>query len=81
MASTNNSIAAVEDLLAQQFESLGAPGLAAGIVQGGELIWSGGFGVTDLETGETPNSRTIARVASITKTFTATAILQLRDSL
>ena len=79
MASTNNSIAAVEDLLAQQFESLGAPGLAAGIVQGGELIWSGGFGVTDLETGETPNSRTIARVASITKTFTATAILQLRD--
>ena len=79
MASMNNSIAAVEDLLAHQFESLGSPGLGAGIVQGDELIWSGGFGVTDLETGQAPHSRTIARVASITKTFTATAILQLRD--
>jgi CubicO group peptidase (beta-lactamase class C family) len=79
MASKSHSIAAVEDLLARQFESLGSPGLAAGIVQGDELIWSGGFGVSDLETGHTPNSRTIARVASITKTFTATAILQLRD--
>ncbi|NQW18511.1 MAG: beta-lactamase family protein [Chloroflexi bacterium] len=75
----SGSIAAVEELLAGRFESLGSPGLAAGIVQGDDLIWSGGFGVSDLETGRAPNSRTIARVASITKTFTGTAILQLRD--
>ena len=79
MTNTASRINAVEEMLVQRFESLGSPGLAAGIVQGDELIWSGGFGVSNLETGETPNSRTISRVASITKTFTATAILQLRD--
>ena len=73
------SIQAAADHIANSFESLGAPGLAAGIVHGDELVWSSGFGVTDLAAGITPDDGTIARVASITKTFTATAIMQLRD--
>jgi CubicO group peptidase (beta-lactamase class C family) len=73
------NLAAAAEYIAGRFESLGAPGLAAGIVHGDDLVWSSGFGVTDLLTRRIPDDGTVARVASITKTFTATAILQLRD--
>jgi CubicO group peptidase (beta-lactamase class C family) len=73
------NLSAAAEYIAGSFDRLGAPGLAAGIVHSDELVWSSGFGVADLETGRVPDDGTIARVASITKTFTATAVLQLRD--
>ncbi len=76
---TDSRIAAAEEYMAGRFEGLGAPGLAAGIVRGDELAWSAGFGVADLDAEQAPDKLTISRVASITKTFTATALLQLRD--
>ncbi len=56
------------------------PGLAIGIVHDQELIWAKGFGVSDLGTEETVGPRTVFRIGSITKLFTATAILYLRDA-
>ncbi|MBI4306468.1 MAG: beta-lactamase family protein [Chloroflexi bacterium] len=56
------------------------PGAVAGIVIGGSLAWSEGFGVADLGSRRRPDHRTLFRVASITKTFTGTAIMQLRDA-
>ena len=73
------NLSAATDFITGRFGGLGAPGLAAGIVHGDELVWSAGFGVADLATQRVPDDGTVARVASITKTFTATAILQLRD--
>jgi CubicO group peptidase (beta-lactamase class C family) len=55
------------------------PGAAVGIVHGDELVWSAGTGFADIEARRAPNARTLYRVASITKTFTGTAIMQLRD--
>src|SRR5260221_307878 len=55
------------------------PGLAVGIVGDQELIWSGGFGHADRQAARPPDRQTLFRVASITKTFTAAAIVQLRD--
>lgn len=55
------------------------PGAACGIVRGQDLVWSNGFGYADIATQRPPDKTTLYRVASITKTFTATAILQLRD--
>jgi D-alanyl-D-alanine carboxypeptidase len=55
------------------------PGAAVGVVAGDELAWSLGFGYADVES-ETPSSPAgLYRIASITKTVTATAIMQLRD--
>jgi len=56
------------------------PGLAAGIVYDGELIWSKGYGYANVEEKIPVTADTRFRIASITKTFTATAILQLRDA-
>jgi CubicO group peptidase (beta-lactamase class C family) len=55
------------------------PGAAAGVVAGDELIWSFGYGFADVDTHRAHDAQTLFRIASITKTFTATAIMQLRD--
>lgn len=55
------------------------PGASCGVVVGDALVWSYGHGFADLETKRPHDAQTLFRIASITKTFTATAILQLRD--
>jgi D-alanyl-D-alanine carboxypeptidase len=55
------------------------PGIAAGIAGPDGLRWWHASGFADIESGRRPDERTLYRVASITKTFTATAVLQLRD--
>lgn len=55
------------------------PGLAAGIIYDGDLLWGKGFGFANVEKQSPVTLDTRFRIASITKTFTATAILKLRD--
>ena len=55
-------------------------GAAAGVVHGDELAWSGGAGFADVSTGKVATAQTLYRIASITKTFTGTAIMQLRNA-
>jgi CubicO group peptidase (beta-lactamase class C family) len=55
------------------------PGATAGVVHDGRLAWSGSVGFADVGSRVVADPSTLHRVASITKTFTATAILQLRD--
>jgi len=55
------------------------PGAAVGVVHGDDLVWSAGVGFADVEARRMPDVSTIYRIASITKTFTGTAIMQLRD--
>lgn len=54
-------------------------GAAAGVVHGGDLVWSGGTGFADVERRRPSAPSTLYRIASITKTFTALAVMQLRD--
>ena len=56
-----------------------APGAAVGAVVDGALAWRSGHGFADLVAATPPDAHTGFRVASVTKTFTATALLQLRD--
>ena len=56
------------------------PGLAVGLVHNGELIWGRGFGYADLDKKSAVALDTRFRIASISKTFTAVSILQLRDA-
>src|SRR4029079_11962069 len=56
------------------------PGAAVGVVRDGRLAWSHGYGFADRAAGRRPDAHTLYRVASISKTFTASSILQLRDA-
>jgi D-alanyl-D-alanine carboxypeptidase len=77
----------VIDPLAPRLDALAAkflveqrlPGLAAGVVRDGALAWTSTLGFADRASGRHVTTGTLFRIASITKSFTATAVLQLRD--
>jgi CubicO group peptidase (beta-lactamase class C family) len=52
-------------------------GLAVGVVRDGSLAWFYGHGVANIGSGTPVDENTVFRIASITKTFTAIAVLQL----
>lgn len=55
------------------------PGLAYGLVVDDSLVFFGGYGNTSLESGTVVTEHSLFRIASMTKSFTAMAILKLRD--
>jgi CubicO group peptidase (beta-lactamase class C family) len=57
----------------------GVPGAAVAIVMSGEPPWSFAYGVADVRSGSAIGPRTPLRVGSLTKPFTAAAILALAD--
>jgi D-alanyl-D-alanine carboxypeptidase len=72
------SYASLDDLLASGVDK-GVPGIALAVDRGGESLFSGAAGVSNMEE-QTPLQPTDRfRIYSITKTFTATVILQLTD--
>lgn len=55
------------------------PGMAYGVVVDGKLVHTGNLGYTDLELKTPVTTASDFRIASMTKSFTAMAILKLRD--
>lgn len=73
--------AALYDLWAgEQLAYNGVPGVVVGVVSRDGLVWAQGYGTTNLAGGVTPTPSTRFRIGSVSKVFTATAILQLRDA-
>ena len=56
------------------------PAVSIGIVYDQDLIWAKGYGYADLAKKVPATPATAYRIASISKTFTAHALLQLRDA-
>ena len=55
------------------------PSLSAAVFRHGEVVWSEAVGLADVEAGTGARPETQYRIGSITKTFTAAAIMALRD--
>lgn len=72
---------ALERRLAQAQHDGRLPSVSAGLVRGGELVWAGAVGTLDgRPDGEAATPDTQYRIGSITKTFVAVCVLQLRDA-
>ena len=56
------------------------PSVAAAVVRKGEIVWADAVGFADYDEGREATPATQYRIGSITKTFTAVAIMQLRDA-
>jgi len=55
------------------------PALAYGVVVGDSLVFFGTFGKSNIEIGNQVTEHSLFRIASMSKSFTAMAILKLRD--
>ncbi len=70
--------AVADAVFADAAELATVPGIAYGLVRDGELVHVGGRGEAT-SGGSVPGPDTVFRIASMTKSFTAAAILLLRD--
>ncbi|MEU8383203.1 serine hydrolase domain-containing protein [Streptosporangium sp. NPDC048865] len=69
--------AAVDAYLGRAMESTGLPGMSAVVTHKDEIVYAGGYG-RDSD-GEPVTERTPMRVASVSKSFTAMAVMTLVD--
>ena len=74
------ALALVEARIEGERKDRHVPGISAGVVLDQELIWFHGYGHANLEKQISADEHTVYRVASITKLFTATMLMQLRDA-
>jgi serine beta-lactamase-like protein LACTB len=70
---------AIEKAISNFMAANSVPGISVAVVQNGELVWSEGFGMADLENFVPASPATLYRLGSISKPITATAILQLSE--
>ncbi|SIN59590.1 CubicO group peptidase, beta-lactamase class C family [Parasphingorhabdus marina DSM 22363] len=75
---TAERIAEIDSFVEQRMADLAVPGVAIALIADGEIVHARGFGVTHAE-GEPVTENTAFMIGSISKPFTATAILQLAD--
>ena len=89
MASGTSSVAAepapstlqeLDQRLAKMFAQRGIPGAALALVEDGKVVLLKGYGVADKASGAQVTPDTIFRAASISKSFTSIAIMQLVDN-
>ena len=79
MEKIKQALPAVEKIFNEYAERNHFPALAYGIVADGKLIFSGATGKINLKANTAATTKSIFRIASMTKSFTAMAILKLRD--
>lgn len=73
------ALAAVDALFARDFERGRSPGLVHAVVRDGEVLHWRGHGTTVPGEDTPPTDTSVQRIASMSKSFTATAVLLLRD--
>lgn len=71
------SITAFEARLYQLRKGANIPGMAAGILKDGQVVWTKSYGYAVLQTNTPVTPSTIFHLASLTKTFASVVILQL----
>jgi len=69
----------IDPLIEAEIASQGLVGVSFGLVVDGELVYAKGYGVQDLASMAPATAQTIYRIGSLTKSFTALALLDLRD--
>ena len=75
----NKEFQEIDTFLQSLIDTGGIPGITIAITNGHDIVYSKGFGVTNTDSKEKLEPRHIFHVASISKTFTATAVMQLYE--
>ena len=74
---SSGKLAKIDAAVSKFMASTHVPGLSVAVVENGEYEWAQGFGFADLENNVPASEHTLFRLASISKSLTATAAMQL----
>ncbi len=78
LAKDNRAAQQAHNLMQVFFDAGDSPGLAVAVGQGGQIVWSEGFGHADIEQMvQVDPARTLFRIGSVIKPMTAHAVAQL----
>src|SRR5581483_10425304 len=70
-----------DELMTTFVERHDIPGAALAVTRHGKLVYARGFGFADRDAEEPVHPAALFRIASVTKPFTAVAVLQLADQV
>src|SRR5262249_11044946 len=71
---------AIDDYVNSQIKELRVAGLSLAVVEGGRLVKAQGYGLANVELGVSATPETVYEIASLTKPFTACAVLLLTEA-
>jgi CubicO group peptidase (beta-lactamase class C family) len=67
----------IDSLASAEYAKDSIASITIGVIAGGELVWTHSYGYADMKTHRRADRRTIYRIGSITKPFTAVMLMQL----
>ncbi|MEI8083388.1 MAG: serine hydrolase domain-containing protein, partial [Actinomycetes bacterium] len=70
-------IAAMRDEIPKILANTGTVGATVALVDRNQVVWTQGFGLADKATGRSVTADTLFHIGSLSKTFTAVAVMQL----
>ncbi len=70
----------IEALMARSLQDVPLPGLGYAVIIDGDVVLEGGLGRRDAATPSPVDTDSVFRIASMSKSFTALAVLKLRDA-
>jgi len=74
------ALARIDARIERECQSNEFPGLSVAVVHDQETIWTRSFGYADVEREIPTSPQTVFKIGSVTKLFTATMLMQLRDA-
>jgi D-alanyl-D-alanine carboxypeptidase len=76
-ATPDSSSASIDNFVQSRIQKRHIPGVSVAIVRDGKLVRANGYGLANVELSVPATERTVYQLASVTKTFTATAVMML----
>jgi CubicO group peptidase (beta-lactamase class C family) len=73
-------LARIQQIVSTYMSRASIPGASVTVATGGEIRWSGGFGMADIENSVPMTPGAMLRLASISKSITAVAVMQLVEN-
>lgn len=76
---TTKSLDEIDDLILNEMQNNHIPGLSASIVINETVMWQNAYGYANIEENKKVENDTLFKIASVSKTITATALMQLYE--
>src|SRR2546428_11108821 len=77
MGAWEDGLAAIDTVVSSIAEREHVPGIACGLIRDGELVHTGGVGTLASGTSKVPDENSVFRIASMSKSFTGSALMTL----